>query len=120
MIYDGRTRQFLKWLVSNEHSLSRQELLDLAMNATYRGNAAVLSSILDQRCLDTGLRLSDSFGSGGWNTNPLFVAIKAGQTDCVKVLLEKGTPIELGYHWSASKPIVDFMEQVATSEANIT
>uniref|UniRef100_A0A7S2TGP9 Ankyrin repeat domain-containing protein n=1 Tax=Lotharella oceanica TaxID=641309 RepID=A0A7S2TGP9_9EUKA len=114
MIIDNRIGPFKRWLGS-QGQLDQNTLLDLAMNATYRGNAKALSEILETKVESkSGLRLRECFGSGGWNSNPLFVAIKRGKSDCVKVLLDKGVPIELGFNWDSwngvyTMPIIDKM-----------
>ncbi|GAB5369116.1 hypothetical protein AAMO2058_001378000 [Amorphochlora amoebiformis] len=80
LISAGKTQRFSDWLrrESNFGGLDRKTLLDLAMNATFRNNAAILSQILEQKARDTGKLLRRSFGSSGWNSNPLFIAIKDG------------------------------------------
>mmetsp|Transcript_2801 Transcript_2801/g.5351 ORF Transcript_2801/g.5351 Transcript_2801/m.5351 type:complete len:217 (+) Transcript_2801:74-724(+) len=116
MIIDNRLGQFKRWLAS-QGQLDQDALLDLAMNATYRGNARALSEVLEMKVeKKDGLRLKECFGTGGWNSNPLFVAIKRGKSDCVKVLLDKGIPIELGLSWDSwtgayTKPIIDKMAE---------
>mmetsp|Transcript_5366 Transcript_5366/g.8459 ORF Transcript_5366/g.8459 Transcript_5366/m.8459 type:complete len:277 (-) Transcript_5366:141-971(-) len=103
MICEKKSGAFRKWLSQQDDLLPLQALLDLAMNATYRGNAEALGLLLEHRVAENnGKMLCESFGEGGWNTNPLFVAIKRGNVDCVKILLEKGTPIELAVCWSRS------------------
>jgi len=111
MICENRRGAFRKWLSQQDDELPLQALLDLAMNATYRGNAEALGLILEHKVAENGgKRLCESIGKGGWNTNPLFVAIKRGNIDCVKILLEKGTPIELAVCWgrlsSSPSPII--------------
>mmetsp|Transcript_16124 Transcript_16124/g.25542 ORF Transcript_16124/g.25542 Transcript_16124/m.25542 type:complete len:131 (-) Transcript_16124:313-705(-) len=80
------------------------------MNATFRNNAAILSQILEQKARDTGKLLRRSFGSSGWNSNPLFIAIKMGHKDCIEMMLEKEVPIELATTWEG-ECVIESMEK---------
>ncbi|MES1909563.1 MAG: hypothetical protein MHM6MM_002280 [Cercozoa sp. M6MM] len=94
----GRTQQFVRWLqqeLRNE-TLGSEHVLNLMMMATRYRDTTALEEIL--KCVPLVVKcdmpMFQLIGYGGWNDNPLFIALKDGSTECTKLLLEAGVPIE--------------------------
>lgn len=106
LLFRGDSRRFCAWLEA-QPALGREDLLDLAMAASFRNDARSLAVVLEATTRETNQPLRLSIGSGGWNKNPLFVALKRSHIDCARVLLERGVPIEAAFSYRSGRPIIE-------------